>query len=263
MAAISRMQALRGRLPWAAPALEEFPHRGSQPDGEFSALFFDHMGRRCVKWHHYFPIYDQLFGPYRQRDSQNAHQLEPLRFLEIGVFDGGSLELWRKYFGPTAIIHGVDIDPRCAALSTPDLPVHVGNQADPGFLTRIVAEMGGVDIVLDDGSHQARHQRASFDALFPLLNEGGTYIIEDTHTSYWHSFGGGLRRPGTSIQFTKSLVDGMHKWFFRAPVSRRAAMARDWVSSIHFYNSVVAIHKKRQQRPEVSGRPAADQAEGC
>ena len=108
-----------------------------------------------------------------------------------------------QYLGPEATIHGVDIDPTCAKLSSDDLPVHIGSQADPGFLQAVVERMGGVDVVLDDGSHVAKHQRASFDVLFPLLPAGGLYVIEDTHTAYWARHGGGYRRPGTAIQMSK------------------------------------------------------------
>lgn len=139
-------------------------------------------------------------------------------------------------------------------MSSEDLPVRIGDQSDPDFLRAVVQSMGGVDVVLDDGSHVSKHQRTSFDVLFPLLSEGGLYVIEDTHTSYWASYHGGFRRPGTAIQTAKSLVDGMHKWYFRTPLGRRSMMARDSVSSITFYNSVVAIRKGRQVRPEVSER---------
>ena len=108
--------------------------------------------------------------------------------LEIGVFMGGSLALWRKFLGPDAVIFGIDINPSCIAFDGQFACVRIGSQDDPQFLRSIVAEMGGIDVVLDDGSHIASHQRASFDLLFPLLSDGGHYIVEDMHTAYWRSF---------------------------------------------------------------------------
>lgn len=254
----SGIRALSRSFPWAAPELRDFPPDGLRPAGVYSTLFFEHRGRPCIKWHHYFPIYDQLFGPWRA--ESRPEPTRPVRFLEIGVFDGGSLEIWRKFFGPDAVITGIDIDERCADLSRPDLPIRIGDQSDPTFLANVVEEMGGVDIILDDGSHRAKDQRASFDCLFPLLDDGGVYVIEDTHTSYWAGHQGGLRRPGTAVQMAKALVDGMHKWYFHAPVGRRASRAKHSIQSITFFDSVIAIHKASQVRPQVSttGRTSPD-----
>ncbi|MBM3805260.1 MAG: class I SAM-dependent methyltransferase [Actinobacteria bacterium] len=216
---------------------------------EFSALFFQHSGRVCDKWHHYLPVYDRLFGPFRSASKEGA----PIRFLEIGVWRGGSLEIWRKFFGGSAVIHGIDRDESCAALNTSDLPVHIGSQTDQDFLANVVNQMEGLDIVLDDGSHRARDQRKTFDVLFPLLSDGGLYVIEDTHTSYWWSYGGGFRKPGTAIEMAKSLVDGMHSWYHRFPVKRKMWAKTD-VNAVHFFDSIIAIEKKRRIPPVRSNR---------
>ena len=103
--------------------------------------------------------------------------------IEIGVFEGGSLDMWQRYLGADASIVGIDINPGCADRVDPPNVVHIGSQADRAFLEGVVAEFGAPELILDDGSHIARHQRASFEILFPLLQDGGLYIIEDTHTS--------------------------------------------------------------------------------
>ncbi|MFM8903447.1 MAG: class I SAM-dependent methyltransferase [Actinomycetota bacterium] len=232
-----------------AKAFEAAENSVADPSSELSALFFHHNGRVCDKWHHYLPVYDRLFSSFRSQSKDNS----PIRFLEIGVWRGGSLEIWRKFFGESAIIHGIDRDERCASLNSSDLPVHVGSQADQSFLLKVVNQMGGLDIVLDDGSHRARHQRKTFDALFPLLSEGGLYVIEDTHTSYWWAYGGGFRKPGTAIELAKSLVDGMHSWYHRFPVKRKMWAKTD-VYAVHFFDSIIAIEKKRRTPPVRSNR---------
>ncbi len=212
------------------------------PPGAFGELYAAHDGRMVMKWVHYLPIYDQLFERYRS-GMPGSEPARPIRMLEIGVLSGGSLDLWRRYFGPEATIFGIDINPTCAAYDTPENPVRIGSQADPDFLARVVAEMGGVDIVLDDGSHIAKHQRASLDTLLPLLSEGGTYVVEDTQCSYWASYGGGLRRPGQIIEVAKSMVDGLTKWAYRGPIGRRGRFASEQIESITFFDSVVAFRK--------------------
>jgi hypothetical protein len=223
----------------------------SESRDEFSHLFFDHGGRTVDKWHHYLPIYDQIFVPVRKKLISG--EISKVRFLEIGVWKGGSLEIWRKFFGKDAIIHGIDRDEKCSSLSTEDLPVHIGSQSDTRFLTDVVERMGGIDIVVDDGSHRASHQRKSFDHLFPKLSDGGLYIIEDTHTSYWWAYGGGFRRPGTAIEMAKGLVDGMHSWYHRLPVKRKS-LAKHEISAVHFYDSIVVIEKRHRERPARSLR---------
>jgi hypothetical protein len=203
---------------------------------EIGRLFAAHRGRVIDKWLWYFEAYERHFAPLRGR---------PIRLLEIGVFKGGSLELWRQYFGPDAVIFGVDIDPECAARVDAPNQVRIGSQADGAFLARVVSEMGGVDVVIDDGSHVAAHQRASFAALFPLLEEGGLYVIEDMHTSYWPGFHhGGNDRPGTAVEFAKQLIDDLHRsWHWR----RRRPHGP--VGAVHAYDSMVFIEKRQALPP--------------
>jgi hypothetical protein len=152
-------------------------------DSGLLGLFAKNRGVVVHKWHHYIPLYDRYFSPFRGR---------PVRFLEIGVSNGGSLQMWRKYFGDDAIIFGIDIDPRCESLNGLAGQVRIGSQVDNNFLESVVKEMGGLDIVLDDGSHHMKHVPATIKYLFPRLSHGGIYMIEDLCTAYWKSYGGGL-----------------------------------------------------------------------
>ena len=145
--------------------------------------------------------------------------------------------------GPDWVL-GIDIDPKCAEFDGRFSTVRIGSQDDAGFLKDVVREMGGVDIVLDDGSHVASHQRASFETLFPLLSEGGLYIIEDVHTAYWPSFEGGLKRSGTAIEFMKKQIDEMHSHYLNK--ARNTETAIPPIESIQFFDSVVAVRKRKQ-----------------
>ena len=215
-------------VPFDETLAEKYP-------GKASKIFFETRGNVAHKWLHYLPIYDQLLGPYIGTR---------VRMLEIGVSLGGSLDMWRKLLGPDAILFGIDINPACAKFDGKSASVRIGSQTDPLFLRRVVEEMGGVDIVLDDGSHIASHQRTSYEALFPLLSDGGAYIIEDMQTAYYGHFEGGLRRKGTAIEFLKDKIDAMHRHFLVHGRNRSDAIPE--IESIQFFDSLAAIRKKRQ-----------------
>lgn len=201
--------------------------RAFTPPSEIADLFYSHSGRPINKWTHYLEHYDRYFAPFKRA---------PVRMLEIGVFKGGSLELWRRYFGSDAIIYGIDIDPACADEVEAPNQVRIGSQADPAFLASVVAEMGGVELILDDGSHKGHHIITSFRTLFPLLSDGGLYVIEDMHDDY-------AEWPGTrcnqSLSFIKRLIDDMHGEFTGLPAQESAA-----VGGLHLFDSIAFIEKR-------------------
>jgi hypothetical protein len=222
---------------WATPA--EAVALAAETPGELARLFFATRGRMIHKWPHYLPIYERYFAAYRGT---------PVALLEIGVSGGGSLDLWRRYFGPGAAIFGVDIDPTCAEAVSPPNQVRIGSQADPAFLRGVVAEMGAPDIVLDDGSHVASHQRVAFETLFSLLKDGGLYVIEDLHTAYWADYDGGYRRPGTAIDLVKRMIDDLHGWYHARPT---VTPAKREIGAIHVHDSLVVIEKRRRAPPRI------------
>jgi hypothetical protein len=201
------------------------------PPSDLSKLFYSHSGRVIHKWVHYLPLYDLYFK--RFKDSH-------FKMLEIGVSEGGSLELWRRYFGEQAAIYGVDINPECASRVDPPNQIRIGSQDDPEFLASVVAEMGGVDLILDDGSHLGSHIITSFRTLFPLLSDGGLYAIEDMHDDF-------AEWPGTrynqSLSFVKKLIDDMHTHFHGLPPRETSD-----IGGIHVFDSIVFIEKKAGHR---------------
>ena len=201
-------------------------------DGDLLQIFTQNSGTVVNKWHHYIPIYERYFGRFRG---------QPVRFLEIGVSMGGSLQMWRKYLGDDAVLFGIDIDPECARFDGISGQVRIGSQDDPEFLAGVVAEMGGVDVVLDDGSHMMQHIRASLEVLFPLLEQGGIYMIEDLHTAYWKEYGGSVRRPGNFFHDIKLIIDDMHGWYHARPTEMPSLHRQ--VSGIHVHDSIAVLEK--------------------
>ncbi len=168
------------------------------PVGDLLMFFAENKGSIVHKWHHYIPIYERYFAEWRGT---------PVRFLEIGVSKGGSLQMWRRYFGEQAVIFGIDIDPDCAAHDGQSGKVRIGSQVDADFPTQVLDEMGGADIILDDGSHHMDHVTQTLRMLWPRLNTGGIYLIEDLHTAYWESHGGGLHSQENFFNYIKILAD--------------------------------------------------------
>lgn len=214
---------------------------------EFEKIFWDHSGNFVNKWHHYLPIYDRHLQSFRGY---------PVKVLEIGVFGGGSLQLWREFFGPDATIFGVDINEKCRRFDGQGGYVRIGSQTDVEFLQSVVEEMGGVDIVIDDGSHVTEHMRTTFEALFPILPDGSVYIVEDVHACYWLSYLGGYKSKRSFIEYAKNIIDDMHHWYHHK--GQKVGAAKNKVSGIHFYDSMIVFEKKHIEPPKYSfvGREA-------
>src|SRR5262249_14218852 len=148
--------------------------------------------------------------------------------------------------GEGAALVGVDIDPRCREFSEDGIDIEIGDQSDPLLWRRIIDKYTDFDVIIDDGSHIADHQRASFLSLWPHLRDGGTYIIEDCHTSYWQEYGGGIRTGNGFIDFAKNRIDDMNALWSPDPKKLAPSGFTLEIGAIHFYDSMVVFEKKRQ-----------------
>jgi cephalosporin hydroxylase len=118
--------------------------------------------------------------------QQYIGHLNPKLILEIGVLEGGSLRAWTEIF-PNARIVGIDIDEKIA-LANQDLTIFVGDQLDKVFLDEVINYIGIPDITIDDGGHTRLQQTTTFKHLYPKLNSGNLYIIEDLETVYLEQY---------------------------------------------------------------------------
>lgn len=210
-------------------------------------VFQSHEGRPTSKWVHYLDIYDHYLSRVR---TQCACSDQEIKLIEVGVAEGGSLEVWREYFGPNCRVVGIDVDPQIKGDVGEGISVLIGSQSDEGVLKEAVSLLGGsVDVVVDDGSHKGRDQIATFEYLWPKLRDGAVYIVEDLHTAYWWDFEGGPGRRGTFIEYAKLLIDDMHMWYHRRPQTKLAPVACRTVDSIAFHDSIVAITKGVRSNP--------------
>jgi hypothetical protein len=155
-------------------------------------------------------------------------------------------------------IIGVDIDPGCRQFEDDATTILIGDQADPAFLARIRERHPHIDIIIDDGGHTMVQQITTLGELFPHLQPNGVYICEDVHTAYIEKWGGGLRRPGTFIEFSKALIDALHAWYF-VPQGEALDVHTTGTFGLSFYDSMVVVEKRpiAQPRVSVTGKPPA------
>lgn len=218
---------------------------------ELLNLYRTHTGKISDRWLAYLKQYDLLFAPWRDR---------PLRLLEIGIQNGGSLEIWGLYFPFASVLVGCDIDPLCENLTydDPRIRIVVGDATSDDTERRIMEHSPEWDLVIEDGSHQSQHIVDAFARFFPKVSVGGMFIAEDLHCSYWREFEGGLADPFSSIAFFKRLADLVNFEHWGIPTSRAeylAGFAEHYgcrfddtalaqVHSVEFVNSQCIVRKR-------------------
>lgn len=207
-------------------------------DPLYSYFVANRAGLLVDKWVHYFPIYTRHLSRYRGTSP---------RVLEIGVYRGGSMGMWTRFFGEGVHLVGLDIDPVAIAAAKGRYSVALGDQSDPEQLRRIAEEHGPFDVVIDDGGHTMDQQIVSAETLFPYVTDGGAYLVEDCHTSYWDSYGGGRGREGTFMEWVKTRLDDIHG--FHLEGDGVDPLWTKQVDGIHVYDSVVILDKKRRFAP--------------
>lgn len=196
-------------------------------------VFNDHNDRIIHKWFHYLEVYERFFQRFIDT---------PVKILEIGVEEGGSLQLWKEYFGDKCEIVGIDINPK-TKFEEPQIKVEIGSQTDANFLSEIENKYGPFDIIIDDGSHLQMDVLNSFSFLYPKLKKGGVYIIEDMHTAYFHGYGGGITSPYNFITIASRFIHDTNISFMREPYTPTL----EDLKSISFHNSMVILEKNNDE----------------
>lgn len=207
------------------------------PVNRFEEFYFNSKHRVMNKWWHYFEIYDTFFKKYVGSN---------VKMLEIGVYKGGSVQMWKEYFGKEATIVGIDIDENCREFEEENIHICIGSQADREFLEDVSKQWGPFDIVLDDGSHMMDHQIITFETLFPMLKEGGIFVCEDCHSSYSPRYGGEYRKKDTFIEYSKNFVDCVNSQFVNLEERGKMPPYAEDINACHYYDSVVVIEKKHR-----------------
>src|SRR3954465_1864330 len=186
--------------------------------------FFDarRTGPGIWKWNHYLDIYHRHLAKFVGR---GAH------VMEIGVYSGGSLEMWRDYFGADCHVYGVDLQPACKAYENANTRIFIGDQADRGFWRSL--QLPALDVLIDDGGHRPEQQIATLEEMLPRLRPGGVYLCEDIHGPN-HGF-------GAYLQGLLRDMNAINPGSAGKPV--RPSPLQAAIQSIHFYPYVVVIEK--------------------
>ena len=225
-------------------------------------LYNKHLGKVSDKWHSCLVYYNELFDNFRHKN---------VRVLEIGVQNGGSLELWAKYFPNAEKIVGCDIETSCSKLQFEDnrISVVVGDASTAHTANEIFKISKYFDIVIDDGSHESGDIIKAFSRYFGRLSPGGVFVVEDLHCSYWKGdFNGGLNAPFSSVSFFKRIIDMVNYEHWGTKTSPSYAL--DYFSKTYdvafndnelrsieyvtFRNSVCVVHKAECERVHLGTR---------
>jgi 23S rRNA U2552 (ribose-2'-O)-methylase RlmE/FtsJ len=202
--------------------------------------FFDlrKEGPGIWKWNHYFDIYDRHFHRFRGQS---------VRVLEIGVYSGGSLDMWRDYFGPKAELYGVDIEPACRVYEASGVKMLIGDQADRNFWRDVRKKIPAIDIVIDDGGHELEQQIVSVEELLPFLRPGGVYLCEDMHGAFnrFASYIHGLSHRLNDYSQSKSSADDPKRRLVSICTPFQSA-----IGSIHLYPFVTVLERKQESLTE-------------
>ncbi len=200
------------------------------------------------KWNHYFEIYDNHFSRFRGKN---------ITILEIGVSHGGSLQMWKDYFGEKATIIGVDINPDCKKLEEDGIKIYIGSQEDRAFLRDLKYKIPKVDILIDDGGHTMKQQITTFEELYDHVKDDGVYLCEDLHTSYWEEYGGGYKKDDSFIEYSKNFIDYINSWHSHSKNELDVNFFTESANSLHYYDSILVIEKRKRTEPyhEMTGNP--------
>lgn len=231
-------------------------------------LYEEHLGKVSDKWSIYLSVYDRIFEPYRDG---------AIRLFEIGIQNGGSLDIWAKYLPNAKKLVGCDINPDCAKLTyeDPRIFVVVGDANADTTAAAVFSISHQFDIIIDDGSHSSSDIIKSFAKYWPHLADGGVYVAEDLHCSYWRNYEGGLYDPYSSMSFFKRLTDVINYEHWGLAVQRGKVLAGifshygfdleedalEHIHSLEFINSICVIRKKIPANNTLGSRIFAGSAE--
>ncbi|WP_115463020.1 class I SAM-dependent methyltransferase [Winogradskyella aurantiaca] len=219
-----------------------------QSKSDLEVYFRNNDGRLIHKWNHYFDVYERHFSRFRNKE---------INILEIEVSHGGSLQMWKNYFGDKAKIYGIDVNPKCQDLEEENIKIFIGSQSDRKFLRQVKAQIPKVDIFIDDGGHTMKQQIVSYEELFDHVKDDGVYLCEDLHTSYLSRWGGGHKRRSSFIEYSKNFIDFIHAFHSKQRSLKVNSFTKS-VDSLHYYDSILVVEKKPREAPfhEQTGTPS-------
>jgi hypothetical protein len=209
-------------------------------NNDFQKYFDNHTsGNGIWKWYHYFDIYDRHFHKFREQE---------VNVLEIGVYSGGSLEMWERYFGEKANIYGVDVNAACRMYETDRIKIFIGDQKDRLFWRDVKLKIPALDIVIDDGGHGFEEQVSSLEELLPFMRPGGVYFCEDVHGAFnrFASYVHGMSHKLNDYSLMCEFPDDNERRIVCGCTSFQSA-----IGSIHLYPFVTVLERNEPKVTEL------------
>jgi len=192
---------------------------------------FKSSPKYSIKWSNYFEIYENLFKRFKNKK---------ITLVEVGVGNGGSLFMWRNYFGKKAKIIGVELNPEAKKLEKNGFKIFIGDQSTPNFWKSFYKKIGKIDILIDDGGHTNLQQITTLMESINYINHDGMIVVEDTHTSFMKNKG--FKNPSkfSFINFTSSIVETLHR---RNPmIKKKLNYLSKIVNSVEYFDSITVIN---------------------
>ncbi|MFQ6538707.1 MULTISPECIES: class I SAM-dependent methyltransferase [Aphanothece] len=220
--AFIRGLAIEERLALRAPDEGD----ATSPSNPLWDYFSKHeKGPGIWKWTHYFNAYDRHFARFRDQE---------VNLLEIGIYSGGSLDMWLEYFGDRCRIYGVDIEDACRSYETDRIRVFIGDQESREFWARFRTDTPQIHILIDDGGHTPEQQMVTLEEMLPCMPVGSVYVCEDIHgiSNRFAAFAAGLVQ---SLNACNGMVSGV--------LGFTSTRAQQEINSIHFYPYLCVIEK--------------------
>ena len=218
-------------------------------------LLKNHKGNLTDRWSSYTQVYENFLASKKEATTA---------ILEVGVQNGGSLEIWAKYFPSADRIVGLDINDKIRSVHFQDARIEalVLDATKDEAKSILVQKFGSksFDLIIDDGSHISGHILRTLENFWELLSDNGVYIIEDLHCSYWKFYKGGLNKHKSAVTRLADIADAInHEHWRLKPVDvlvqyiKSYYRGRRWTKflqsnhstfqTISFHNSMAVIQK--------------------
>jgi len=191
---------------------------------------FKSSPRYSIKWSNYFDIYKDLLSGYKKKK---------ITLVEVGVGDGGSLYMWKSFLNKKSKIIGIDLNPEAKKLERDGFKIVIGDQSKTSFWKNFYKKNGKIDVIIDDGGHTNMQQITTFVESLDFIKDGGTIIVEDTHTSFMKKKGFNNPSKYSMVNFSSSIIENLHR---RNPnIKKKMNTFSKKIYSIEYFDSIISF----------------------
>ena len=198
---------------------------------------FNKSPKYSIKWNNYFKVYEEILNKYKNKK---------IKFVEIGIGDGGSLFMWKSFFKNKIEIIGIDLNPEAKKLEKFGFKIAIGDQADPNFWKNFYKKYGKIDVLLDDGGHKNIQQITTLMESIDFIKPDGMIIIEDTHTSFMKKKG--FKNPSkySVVNFSNLIIENIHRQ--NPSINKKPNFISRKIESISFYDSMICFNFFKKEK---------------